>query len=74
MRLKRRFYFTKFNAKAADFDLLINPPEKFNISVSAKTCQVAGFVEPRANRFTFVEWIGDELFRSQLFTVKIASR
>src|SRR5580765_7340689 len=66
------FDFTGLDPKTADFDLLIQPPEEFEIAIRPPTHPVTCSITARAG--TFVEWIGDESLRSLGWLVKIAQR
>ena len=68
---QHRLDFPEFNAEAAQFNLVVNAPQKLQIAVGQPPCQVSGFVNP----FSCAEQFGfDELFSRQFGAVQVAAR
>src|SRR3954468_17452983 len=45
---QRRFYFARFDPEPANFYLLINAAQKFDLSIGAVSAQIAGTIDARA--------------------------
>src|ERR1051326_1527391 len=67
-----RFDFAGLNPKTADFDLLIKPPEEFEITVWPPPHSVTGSIAARAG--TFLKRDRNEALRSLGCLVEIAQR
>src|SRR5580765_3709484 len=72
MTTQHRFDFAGLDPKTADFDLLIEPPEKFEIAVRPPPHPVTGSIATRAG--AFVERVNDESVRSLGWLIEIAKR
>src|SRR5690242_3623799 len=70
MPAQGRFDFAGLDPKTADFDLLIEPPEKFEIAIRPPTHPVTGSIATRTG--TLVERIRNESFRSLSRLIEIA--
>ena len=72
MRAQHGFDLAQFDPVSADFQLMIDAPQAFQLCIVAITHQVAGAVHPRPG--FAAEWIGNKSFRRQLRTIDIAAR
>src|ERR1041385_5369901 len=72
MTTQDRFDFAGLDSKTADFDLLIEPSEKFEIAVRPPPHPITGSIATRAG--TFMEKIRDESRRSLGQLIEIAQR
>src|SRR6478752_1210084 len=72
MTMQGRFDFAGLDPKTADFDLLIEPPEKFEIAVRPPPHPVTGSITARAG--AFLEWVSDEAIRSLGWLIEVAKR
>jgi hypothetical protein len=72
VRLERRLGFTRLDALAAHFDLLIRAPDEFEPPVFEPHGQIARTVEPRSRLFR--EGVGHEPLGRQLRAVDVATR
>ena len=72
MLCQDRLDFPEFDAKAADFDLMVDAAEKLDIAIEPVTGKISRLVEPRA--CLGAKGIRDELFCCQLGAVQIAAR
>src|SRR5436309_7357576 len=64
--------FARLDAIASDFHLLVDASEKIEVAVREPAHEIAALVETRAR--VAAERIRNELFGSQLRTIKIAAR
>src|SRR6185436_1343405 len=72
MRGQNRFDFSKFDAIAAQLDLLIDPAQKLQIAVLAVSHQISSAIE--TIKWTVTKWIGDEFLCRELRLVQVATR
>lgn len=63
------FHFARFHAEAANFHLVIDTAEEFDMAVGAVAAQIAGAVQALTGGVR----IGHELFRRQFRSVQIAA-
>src|SRR5215467_6842197 len=70
MTTQGRFDFAGLDAKTTDFNLLIEPPEKFEIAVWPPSHAVTGSIATRAG--TFMKRIWDESVRRLRRLIEIA--
>src|SRR5665213_918867 len=71
MRPQRFFDLPEFNPEAADFDLMVHAPEKFDDSVGAEAREIASSVEAGFRRA--IERIGDEFGARELRLAIVAA-
>ena len=62
--------FTEFDTEAADFDLMVEAAEVFDIAIGEIAGEVAGLVEPCAGEWA--EGIGDEALGGEVGAMEIA--
>src|ERR1700720_4031370 len=63
--------FIRLDTVTANFDLVVGAAEKFEIAVGKSAREVARLVEARIG--SFVEWIWNEFFTSELGIVEVAA-
>src|SRR5687768_13788498 len=71
LRQQLRFDFPKLDAKSPYLDLMIQPPQVFDLPVRSPSCQVSRAVQPPAS---FIKRISNETLRRQTPTIEIAAR
>src|SRR6476661_6009739 len=69
MSIELCFYLTQFNAKAANFDLGINPAEVLNAAIVQPARQVSRLIHASAG----LKWVGNEFLARQFGTIQISS-
>ena len=62
--------FTEFDTEAADFDLMVEAAEVFDIAIGEIAGEIAGLVEPCAGEWA--EGIGDEALGGEVGAMEIA--
>ena len=72
MLIEQRFDFAKFDAVTADFNLVINAAQQFNIAVRKITREISSAI--KSSRTIDLETIRDEPFCGQFGTSQITSR
>src|SRR5579859_5980159 len=72
MTTQGHFDFAGLDPKTADFDLLVEAPEEFEIAVRPPPHPVAGSIAARAG--AFLEGVSDEAIRSLGWLVEVAKR
>src|SRR6516225_9575273 len=72
MTVERRLDLAQLDTKTAQFDLMVDATEIFNVAVRQEARKIAGFVETRAG--LGAKRIGDELLRRQLGLLEVAAR
>src|SRR6266568_6260654 len=72
MLLKDRFYLSQFDAKSADFNLVIEPAQKLDHAVASRPNQISGLVHARIGRLG--KRIGHKLSSRQFRSFEITTR
>src|ERR1700712_5356920 len=69
MGLKRSLDLAQFDPQTAQFDLVVQPAEKFDLTVMAPSHQISSAVYRPAR----VEWVGYEFLCSEFRPVQVAA-
>ena len=72
MRGQRGFDLTRFDAKAADLDLVVEATEKLEIPIASETCCIASAIHTRS--WIVAKRIRDEFFSGEIRFEQVTAR